>query len=150
MTVSRLTPARFGLAYVVVLVAVLALDGVWLGLVARDLYKREMGSLMADSVHVVPAILFYLLYPLAIVFLVLANAPAGWGEALLRSAALGLAAYGAYNLTNLSILRGWSLSLSLIDWTWGGVATAIAGAAGYRATWGRKSPFSAARPTAPT
>jgi uncharacterized membrane protein len=137
MTAARLTPARFGVAYVVVAVAVVALDAVWLGVVAGDLYKREMGSLMAGQVHVVPALVFYLLYPLAIVILVLGNAPSGWGEALLRSAVLGLAAYGAYNLTNLAIVRGWPLGLSLIDWTWGGFATAIAGAAGYRATWAR-------------
>jgi uncharacterized membrane protein len=113
MTGSRLRPAQFGLAYGVVLVVVVALDAIWLGVFARDLYKREMGSLMSDTVRVLPVALFYLLYPLALVYLALFSAPAGWSEALLRSAALGLAAYGAYDLTNIAIVRGWSVRLAL-------------------------------------
>ena len=137
MSGSRLTPAQFGVAYVVVLVAVAVLDAVWLGVITKDLYRREMGNLMADSFRAVPAVLFYLLYPLAVVYLVLCNAPSGQTEALLRSAVLGLAAYGAYNLTNLAIVRDWPVPLSMIDWTWGGVVTALGGGAGYWATWAR-------------
>jgi len=137
VTVARLSPARFGIAYVAVLIAIGVLDAVWLGVITRDFYKREMGSLMAESFRVVPAALFYLLYPLAVVYLVLMSRPAGWVEAVLRSAVLGLAAYGAYDLTGLAIVRGWPVSLSLLDWAYGGVVTAVAGAAGYAATWAR-------------
>ncbi len=137
MTASRLTAARAGIAYLAVLVAVAVLDAVWLGVLTKELYRREMGSLMADSFRVLPAVLFYVLYPLAVVYLVLVNQPAGWLDAALRSAALGLASYGAYNLTNLAIVRGWPVGLSLIDWTWGGVVSALAGSAGYWASWGR-------------
>lgn len=137
MTGTRMTSGQFAIGYVAVLVAVAVLDALWLGLVAKDLYKREMGSLMSDSVRIVPAALFYLLYPLAVVYLGLVIEPAGWREAMLRSAVLGLAAYGAYDLTNMSVIRGWPISLGLIDWTWGCVLTALAGLAGYWATWGR-------------
>ena len=138
MSGPRLTLARFALAYVAVLVAVAALDAVWLGVLTSGLYRREMGSLMAESFRAVPAVLFYLLYPLALIYLVLWNEPAGWADAMRRSAVLGLAAYGAYNLTNLSIVRGWPVALSLLDWTWGGVVTALGGGAGYWASWGRR------------
>ena len=134
---SRLSAGQFGIAYGAVLLAVVVLDALWLGVVARDLYKREMGSLMADPVRIAPAAAFYLLYPLAVVYLVLAAEPSGWLEALVRAAVLGLAAYGAYDLTNMSVVRNWPVSLSLIDWAWGFVATSIAGMAGYWATWGR-------------
>ncbi len=137
MTASRLTLAQAGIAWLAVLVALAVLDGVWLGVLTKDLYRREMGSLMADSFRAVPAILFYLLYPAALVYLVLCNQPTGWLDAALRSAVLGLAAYGAYNLTNLAIVRGWPVGLSLIDWTWGGVVSALAGSVGYWASWGR-------------
>ena len=137
MTVSRMTLGQAGLAYLAVLVAVVGLDAVWLGVLTADLYRSEMGSLMADSVRVVPAVLFYLLYPLALVYLVLWNQPSGWRDAGLRSAVLGLAAYGAYNLTNLAIVRDWPLGLSLIDWTWGAVVSGLGGSAGYWASWGR-------------
>ncbi len=137
MMPSRMTLAQAGIAYLAVIVAVAVLDAVWLGLVAKGLYQREMGSLMADPVRVVPAALFYVLYPLAVVYLVLWNQPASLLDAALRSAVLGLAAYGAYDLTNMAVVRDWPVRLSLIDWTWGGVITTLAGSAGYWASWGR-------------
>jgi uncharacterized membrane protein len=133
-----MTPARFGLAYVVVLLVVLGLDVIWLGFLAGDYYKREMGPLMTGSIRAIPAALFYLLYPLAFVYLVLFREPAGQGEALARSLALGLAAYGAYDLTAMAIVPGWPIGLSLVDWAWCGLAAALAGAAAYAATWGRR------------
>ena len=132
----RLAAGSFGLAWLAAFVAMVVLDGIWLGFVARGLYQREMGTLMADPVRVVPIVAFYLLFPAALVYLTLFNAPSGWLEAIVRGAVLGLAAYGAYDLTNLAVVRGWSLQISMIDWAWGAVICAAAAAAGYAATWG--------------
>ena len=137
MATDRLTASSFARAYVAVLIALAALDALWLGVLTRDLYRREMGSLMADSFRLGPAVLFYLLYPLAVTHLALLHRPRGAVEAMVRAAVLGLAAYGAYNLTNLAIVRGWPLELSLIDWAWGGVVSALAGGAGWWAAWRR-------------
>jgi uncharacterized membrane protein len=134
---ARLGAGQLGLAYGAALVAILVLDGVWLGFVARDLYKREMGSLMADTFRVAPGLIFYLLYPAALVYLTLFRQPTGWGEAIARGAVLGLAAYGAYDLTNLAIVRDWPLGISLIDWAWGACIGSAAAAAGYAASWAR-------------
>lgn len=137
MSDGRWTAGRFALAYLGSIVALGALDGVWLGLVAKGLYQREMGELMAPSFRVWTAALFYLLYPLAVVFLCLHVQPASVWEAVARGAVLGAAAYGAYNLTNASILKGWPIGLSAIDWTWGTFVTGAAAAAGWWAAWGR-------------
>ena len=126
-----MTLGQLGLAYGIALVAMAALDGVWLGWLARDFYKGELGALMADTVRWGPAALFYLLYPLGLVFLALQPQPASWFEAVLRCAAVGLVAYGTYDLSNLATLRGWSLRLCLVDIAWGTVASAVAGAAAY-------------------
>ena len=134
---SRLDAGSFALAWLAAFVAMIVLDGIWLGLVAKGLYQREMGSLMADPVRIVPIVAFYLLFPIALVYLALFNAPSGWGEAIVRGAMLGLAAYGAYDLTNLAVVRNWPVHLSLIDWAWGAVICAAAAAAGYAATWAR-------------
>jgi len=139
MSADRLGAGAFARAWVAVLVALAALDALWLGIVARDLYRREIGGLMRESFRLGPALLFYLLYPLAITHLALLHRPAGALEAMLRAAVLGLAAYGAYNLTNLAIVRNWPFELSMVDWAWGGVVSALAGGAGWRATWGRAS-----------
>ena len=124
---NRLAAGSFGLAWLAAFVAMIALDGIWLGLIAKGMYQREMGSLMADPVRVVPIVAFYLLFPIALVYLTLFIAPAGWLDAIVRGAVLGLAAYGAYDLTNLATLRGWSVRLSVVDIAWGAFASAAAG-----------------------
>ncbi len=131
MTDLRLTSTRFLIAYGVVLVAMGLCDGVWLGGLARGLYKREMGGLMADPVRVLPAAAFYVAYPLGVVFLALGGAPATLAEAVFRSAVVGLLAYGTYDLTNLAVIRGFSTSLSLIDMVYGTFATALSGGMGW-------------------
>ena len=67
-----------------------------------------------------------------IVFAVLPAQDASSGlRALGLGALLGLVAYGTYDFTNLSTLRDWPLSLSLIDVAWGCALTAISALAGY-------------------
>ncbi len=141
---SRLVPAppslsigQFGIGWAAALVTILVLDGLWLGLIAKDFYQREMGSLLAEQVRVLPAIAFYALYPAALVFLTVMTPPSGWPAAAVRGAVLGLAAYGAYDLTNLAIVKDWPIRISLVDWAWGGLIGAAAAAAAYAATWGR-------------
>jgi uncharacterized membrane protein len=124
--------STLALAYLAALAAVAVLDGAWLGLVATQLYKTEMADLMNQSPRIVPAALFYLLYPVGLVVLLTSGSlPAGAGAALLRGAVIGLMAYGAYDLTNLSVIRGFSSKLSVIDMCWGTVLTAMAMLAAY-------------------
>jgi uncharacterized membrane protein len=123
--------SSFLYAFGVALVVMAALDAVWLGWLAKDFYKQELGPLMTDSVRVLPAALYYLLYPAAIVFLALLPPPASLGAAALRSAVLGLTAFGVYDMTNLSTLRGYSVTLALVDMAWGTFATALGGSAAY-------------------
>ena len=134
---TRLAAGELALAYGAALLALVVLDGIWLGFLTKDLYRREMGTLMTDSVRVVPAILFYVLYPAALVYLTMLTAPAGWAEAALRGAVLGLAAYGAYNLTNLAIIKDWPVSLTFVDLAWGLFVTAASACAAYAASWAR-------------
>jgi uncharacterized membrane protein len=132
MQASRPSPARIIAAYTIALLALSLLDGLWLGWVARDFYRRELGALMTDSVRIVPAALYYLLYPAVVVYLALTPNPRSTAEAAVRSAVLGLAAFGVYDLTNLAILRGYSVTMTIVDMAWGGFATALAGATAYR------------------
>ena len=119
--------------YLLTLVTFLAMDAVWLGIVARDLYRRELGHLLAPTVRWGAAGVFYLLYVAALLVLVVMP---NRGAPLLRVAALGalfgLVAYATYDLTNLATLRDWPMSVTLFDLAWGAVltgATAVAGRA---------------------
>ena len=46
-------------------------------------------------------------------------------------AVLGLVAYGTYDITNLSTLKGWSVKLAVIDIAWGTALTAVSATIGY-------------------
>ena len=109
------------------------LDAVWLGFIARDFYRREIGDLMAAEVHKLPAALFYFGYPAGLVALALQPLPEGPFMAARRGALLGLVAYGTYDLTNMATLRQWSPTLALADIAWGTFASALAATAAYHA-----------------
>ena len=120
-------------AYIATAIVFLGLDALWLSKVALGMYRRELGSLLLDKPNLPIAAAFYLLYVVGIV--VLAIVPAlgegGWIKALLMGAALGLVAYGTYDITNLSTLKGWSTKLALIDIAWGTALSAVSAAIGF-------------------
>nr|WP_315434958.1 DUF2177 family protein [uncultured Pseudomonas sp.] len=118
------------IAYVSTLLTFLLLDGIWLGLLMAPTYRELLGSLMLDKPLLLPAAVFYCLYVIGcLVFVVL---PAlSWQRAAKLGALLGLVAYGTYDLTNWATLRDWSVQVSLMDWAWGTVATAVACTVGY-------------------
>jgi uncharacterized membrane protein len=119
------------LTYLTVLVVFVGVDAVWLGLIAGNFYRREMGALMVDRPLWGAVLLFYLLYAAGITVLAIPQEQAGWPRALLQGALLGLCAYATYNLTNLAVVRGWPLRLSVMDLAWGTFLTAVASLAGY-------------------
>ena len=123
-------------AYGAALLAMAVLDGLWLGVLAKAFYQRELGPLMADPVRLLPAAVFYFGYPAGLVALALAPQPGTLGLALLRSALVGLLAYGTYDMTNLATLKGFGGQLALVDMAWGMVASALAGGVAWMA-WQR-------------
>lgn len=124
---------NFVITYLAVLVVFTAIDFLWLGLIALDFYKKEMGSLMLERPRLEIAAIFYVLFALGITILAVQPAlnSGGWHTALLFGALFGLCAYGAYDLTNLATLQRWPLRLALIDMAWGTFLTAIAALAGF-------------------
>jgi len=127
-------------AYAATAVAFLAIDLLWLGVIAKSFYRDGIGHLMADPPNLMAAGVFYLLYPLGV--MLFAVAPNAWlggtasaaelpfSRAVIAGALFGLFAYATYDLSNLATLRGWPLRLSLVDIAWGAALTAAAAAAG--------------------
>lgn len=120
-------------AYAGTFLTLLVCDGIWLGVVARNFYRDQLGELMLPSPNLAVAALFYLFFAAAVVVLaVLPALSAGSiGTALLHGAILGLAAYGTYDITNLATLRNWLLTMSLIDMAWGTLLTMLTAVGGY-------------------
>lgn len=118
-------------SYAATMISMLAIDLLWIGVIAKPLYQSGIGHLMAAQPNLVAALLFYLLFPLGLLlFAVLPTAGSGWGRTLATGALFGFFAYATYDLTNLATLKGWPLGLSLIDMAWGSLVSAVASAAG--------------------
>lgn len=124
--------AKYLSAYLATLIVMVAIDLVWLGVLARPLYQRGIGHLMAEQANLPFAVVFYLMYAFGIVYLGIApNASTpGVKAAFFAGAALGFFAYATYDLTNLAVLRGWPVWLAVIDMAWGTFITALSAAAG--------------------
>lgn len=118
-------------AYGAALVVIGILDALWLGFVMRDFYREALGGAMVESVRKLPALLFYLGYPLGVLPLVLNPVPATMTDAALKGVLVGVLAYATYDLSNLATLKIWTWRLALVDIAWGAVITAAASTAAY-------------------
>ena len=123
---------KYFAAYASTAIVMVALDLLWLGVLAKPLYQQGIGHLMADRPNIPAALLFYAIFPVGLmVFAVAPYASAsGWAETLLSAALFGFVAYATYDLSNLATLRDWPVGLSFIDIAWGTVVSATSTAAG--------------------
>ena len=107
--------------YFITLAAFLAIDAVWLALVARTFYRRYLDWLMATHPNWLAALAFYLLFVVGVlVFVVVPGVEDGsLRTTLLLGALFGLIAYGTYDLTNLATVKNWPLTITVVDMVWG-------------------------------
>lgn len=120
--------------FLVTVLVFLVIDGVWLGLVARNFYRRHLGYLMAEKPNWAAAGVFYLLYAIGLtVFAVIPGTDAAAAlEGLWRGALFGLVAYATYDLTNHATVRDWPAIVTGVDLAWGTILSAsVAGIATY-------------------
>ena len=125
-----MTTLRFLKMYAVGIVTFFAVDLLWLGVVAKGFYQRRMGHLMRPDVQWVPAVLFYLLFVAALVVFVAGPAAErrSVGRAIGYGAFFGLAAYAAFDLTGLALLKDFPMSVALVDLAWGAFLSATVSA----------------------
>ena len=121
------------ITYLTVLVVFAAIDLLWLGLVAPDFYKREIGALLLEKPRLEVAVLFYILCAAGITILAVQPALTAddWTKAVFLGAVFGLCAYGTYDLTNLATLQRWSLRLAIVDMAWGTILVSFSSVVGY-------------------
>lgn len=120
----------------VTLVVLAILDGLWLGIVMKDFYRRSLASIarMADGGLDPIWPIAMLVYPaiaagLAIFVLPRAASPAA---ALGFGAVYGALTFAVYDLTNHATLRDWKTAMTLVDIAWGACSCGIAA---FAAAW---------------
>jgi uncharacterized membrane protein len=112
--------------YGIALPVFFAIDLTWIGFVAKNFYKQQIGYLMTSQVNWTAAILFYLLFIVGMIVFVIGPAYEvhSWTRALVYGALFGFMTYATYDLTNLATVKDWPLLVTVVDLTWGTVLAA--------------------------
>ena len=123
---------RYLAGYLAAAAVLVALDMLWLGVIAKATYQQGIGHLMAKTPNVAAAVAFYVLYTAGLLVFVLSpqGPQAAWSQTLLKGALFGFFAYATYDLSNLATLKDWPLGLTLLDLAWGSALSAAAAGAG--------------------
>lgn len=123
----------YAAAYLIALVIFGVLDIAYLTTIGAKVFKDALGGILATDVRMGPAIAFYLLYPVGLVFFAIAPAlrDASLSTALVNGALFGLFTYATYDLTNYATLRNWTLGLTIMDLAYGAALAAFTAAVTY-------------------
>ncbi len=119
--------------YLIALPVFFAIDMAWLGLVAKNFYRQQIGHLLKPDVNWTAAFAFYFLFLAGLVAFVIEPAVAkkSLADALVRGAFFGLVTYATYDLTNLAVAKDWPLALTIVDMAWGAALAASVAAITY-------------------
>lgn len=107
--------------YAIALPIFLVIDMIWLGIIAKNFYAAQVGSLMTSNPNWLAAIIFYLIFIVGLVVFVIEPAVklGSWQHAITYGALFGLTCYATYDLTNLAVAKNWPLLVTLVDLAWG-------------------------------
>lgn len=119
--------------YAIALPVFIVIDAIWLGFVAKNFYRDQIGILMKSEINWAAAVVFYLLFVVGLVLFVVAPAieKKSWMHALLFGALFGLITYATYDLSNLATLKDWPILVTIVDLAWGATLAASVATATY-------------------
>jgi uncharacterized membrane protein len=113
--------------YIIAIPIFLGIDMVWLTLIAKNFYAKQIGYLMAKNPNLLAALIFYLIFIAGLIFFVVTPAldKKMWTQAVLAGALFGFVTYATYDLTNLATMKNWPLIITIVDLIWGMTLSAI-------------------------
>jgi len=98
-----------------------AIDMLWLGVIAKGFYRKQLGFILSPNINWAAAITFYLIFIVGI--LIFAVRPAvnnnSWIQAVVLGALFGFFTYATYDLSNLATIKNWPLVVVVADIVWG-------------------------------
>ncbi|MBN2595377.1 DUF2177 family protein [Labilibaculum sp.] len=120
-------------SYLLTFVVFLMVDMLWLGVIAKSIYRKFLGGFLADDVNWTAAFIFYFIYVAGIsIFAIYPAVNKGSVyHAVLMGALFGFFTYATYDLTNLATLKDWPLPIVIIDIIWGAVLSALVSFSGF-------------------
>jgi len=107
--------------FAVTFVVFMGIDLVWLGFVAKNIYSKYLGYLMAPNVNWLAALVFYVIFIIGILYFVIAPSlvDRDFTQLVIRAMLFGFITYATYDLTNLATVRDWPITITIIDLIWG-------------------------------
>lgn len=113
--------------YLIAFVVFFVIDILWLGFVAKDFYREQLGFIMATKTNWPAAVVFYLIFIGGLMFFAInpALAKDSIKYAFLVGGLFGFMTYATYDMTNLATLKDWPLVISIIDIIWGTLLNAL-------------------------
>jgi uncharacterized membrane protein len=119
--------------YLLTLPVFFGIDMLWIGVLAKDFYRNNLGHLLRPDINWAAALIFYFLYIVGI--LIFATLPAlekqSLRQAVVMGALFGFFAYATYDLSNLATLKDWPVNVVFVDILWGMVLTASVAVASF-------------------
>ncbi len=100
------------------------IDSIWLGFIMRAFYRQHIGfltNMVGNSMQVnwLPALIVWALIVIGGIVFALPRTDGTIISGILWGALYGLILYGVYDLTNLALIKGWPLVITVIDILWG-------------------------------
>jgi uncharacterized membrane protein len=119
--------------YLLTIPVFFAIDLLWLGVIAKGLYQKNLAHLLSPTVNWPAALLFYLIYIVGILLFAVrpALAAQALSQAALWGALFGFFTYATYDLTNLATLRDWPITVVVVDIAWGTLLCALVASVSY-------------------
>ena len=111
--------------FLIVLVLLIAIDGMIIGIFLSDFYERELRDIARMKDGMIEPIwlgigVVYILLALGLTFyVVLKDENHSEAGIFLKGALFGLVVYGLYNISNYSLLNNWKMNVLIVDIVWG-------------------------------
>ncbi len=103
------------------------IDILWLGFIAKGFYREKLDAFLSPEVNWPAAIIFYMVFIVGIIFFAVlpGKAKDSFFIAATYGGLFGFFTYATYDLTNLTTLKNWPLSVVFVDILWGMVLCSV-------------------------
>lgn len=116
--------------YIVIAIIMLIIDGLWIGVIRKNFYSKEIKNIQGDTMHVrFPGVVMaYTLMLVSIIFITIPLVRKNLNSlktseilklSFLYGGLIGLVIYGVYNGTNYATFKRYSLEYVITDTLWG-------------------------------
>lgn len=106
--------------YILFMFIFLLLDSLYI-YALKDSHLETIKNVQSSSLQprIIPAILFYLMVPIAYVYIINPLAKGDTTKRIFYSGLLGMLMYATFDLTNLALFKGFTVKYAVTDIIWG-------------------------------